>query len=52
MSGTTFNGNAATGGGGVLFGGATNLTNKYYYTGFGSPGIGGVYYATFAYNVF
>lgn len=32
--------------------GATNLTNKYYYTGFGSPGIGGVYYATFAYNVF
>ncbi len=32
--------------------GGTNLTNKYYYTGFGSPGIGGVYYITYAYNVF
>ncbi|SIN69842.1 carboxypeptidase-like regulatory domain-containing protein [Chitinophaga niabensis] len=32
--------------------GATNLTNRYYYTGFGSPAIGGVYYVTFAYNVF
>lgn len=32
--------------------GATNLTNKYYYTGFGSPGIGGVYYITYSYNVF
>ncbi|WP_143308996.1 TonB-dependent receptor [Chitinophaga vietnamensis] len=32
--------------------GATNLTNTYYRTGFGSPGIGGMYYVTFAYNVF
>ncbi|NIG54167.1 TonB-dependent receptor [Chitinophaga sp. Cy-1792] len=32
--------------------GATNLTNTYYRTGFGSPAIGGMYYATFAYNVF
>lgn len=32
--------------------GSTNLTNKYYRTGFGSPAIGGMYYATFSYNVF
>ncbi len=32
--------------------GATNLTNRYYYTGFGSPAIGAVYYVTLAYNVF
>ncbi|HVI47159.1 MAG TPA: carboxypeptidase-like regulatory domain-containing protein [Chitinophaga sp.] len=32
--------------------GATNITNKYYRTGFGSPAIGGLYYITFAYNVF
>lgn len=32
--------------------GATNLTNRYYYTGFGSPAIGALYYATLAYNVF
>ncbi|WP_119080579.1 TonB-dependent receptor [Chitinophaga alhagiae] len=32
--------------------GATNLTNRYYYNGFGSPAIGAVYYATLAYNVF
>jgi outer membrane receptor protein involved in Fe transport len=32
--------------------GATNLTNKYYQTGFGNPSIGGVYYVSFGYNVF
>jgi outer membrane receptor protein involved in Fe transport len=32
--------------------GATNLFNKYYYTAFGNPGIGGIYYVSFAYNVF
>lgn len=32
--------------------GGTNLTNKYYRNGFGSPAIGGMYYITFAYNVF
>jgi len=32
--------------------GATNLTNTYYRTGFGSPAIGGMYYVSFAYNVF
>ncbi|RAJ05134.1 TonB-dependent receptor-like protein [Chitinophaga skermanii] len=32
--------------------GATNITNKYYRTGFGSPAIGAMYYVTFAYNVF
>ncbi|CAL1519446.1 carboxypeptidase-like regulatory domain-containing protein [Chitinophaga sp. MM2321] len=32
--------------------GATNITNKYYRTGFGSPAIGGMYYVTYAYNVF
>ena len=31
--------------------GGTNVMNKYYYTGFGSPGIGGLYYISFAYNV-
>ncbi|MHA4811678.1 TonB-dependent receptor [Flavitalea flava] len=32
--------------------GATNLTNKYYSTGTANPMIGGVYYVTYAYNVF
>jgi hypothetical protein len=32
--------------------GATNLTNKYYSTGIANPNIGGVYYVTYAYNVF
>ncbi|PSL46268.1 TonB-dependent receptor-like protein [Chitinophaga niastensis] len=32
--------------------GATNITNTYYRTGFGSPAIGGMYYVSFAYNVF
>jgi len=32
--------------------GGTNLLNKYYRTGWGSPAIGGLYYVSFAYNVF
>ena len=32
--------------------GGTNIFNKYYYTGFGSPKIGGLYYVSFAYNIF
>jgi outer membrane receptor protein involved in Fe transport len=32
--------------------GATNLTNQYYSTAVGNPNIGGVYYITYAYNVF
>ena len=32
--------------------GSTNLTNKYYSTAVGNPNIGGVYYVTYAYNVF
>ncbi|MBZ5855745.1 TonB-dependent receptor [Flavihumibacter profundi] len=32
--------------------GATNLTNKYYRNGFGNPAIGGMYFVTYAYNVF
>lgn len=32
--------------------GASNLTNHYYVTGFGNPAIGGLYYASIAYNVF
>lgn len=32
--------------------GATNLTNHYYITAFGNPAIGGLYYASFAYNIF
>ena len=31
--------------------GGTNVMNKYYYTGFGSPAIGGLYYICFAYNI-
>ncbi len=32
--------------------GATNLTNKYYTSAFGNPQIGGLYYASFGFNVF
>ena len=32
--------------------GATNLTNSYYRTGFGNPSIGGLYYISYAWNVF
>jgi hypothetical protein len=32
--------------------GGINLTNTYYRNGFGSPAIGGMYYVTYAYNVF
>jgi outer membrane receptor protein involved in Fe transport len=32
--------------------GGTNLLNKYYRTGWGNPAIGGLYYVSFAYNVF
>jgi outer membrane receptor protein involved in Fe transport len=32
--------------------GASNLLNKYYYSALGNPYIGGVYYVSFAYNVF
>ncbi len=32
--------------------GATNVFNQYYYTGFGNPQIGGLYYISFGYNVF
>ncbi len=32
--------------------GASNLFNSYYKTSFGNPEIGGIYYASFAYNVF
>lgn len=32
--------------------GASNLLNKYYYSALGNPYIGGIYYASFAYNVF
>lgn len=32
--------------------GATNLMNKYYLNAFGNPEIGGLYYASFAYNIF
>ena len=31
--------------------GGTNIFNKYYYTAFGSPAIGGLYYVSFAYNI-
>ena len=31
--------------------GGTNVTNKYYQTGFGNPYIGGMYYLSFAYNI-
>jgi outer membrane receptor protein involved in Fe transport len=32
--------------------GGTNIFNKYYYTAYGSPKIGGLYYVSFAYNIF
>jgi len=32
--------------------GGTNITNKYYSTGIANPNIGGVYYVTYAYNIF
>ncbi len=32
--------------------GATNLMNKYYTNGFGNAQVGGLYYVSFAYNVF
>jgi len=32
--------------------GATNLFNKYYRSGFGSAQIGGIYYVSYAFNVF
>jgi outer membrane receptor for ferrienterochelin and colicin len=32
--------------------GATNLGNNYYQTGFANPSVGGIYYVSFAYNVF
>ncbi len=32
--------------------GGTNIFNKYYKTAYGSPQIGGLYYVSFAYNVF
>jgi outer membrane receptor protein involved in Fe transport len=31
--------------------GGTNIMNKYYQTSFGNPYIGGMYYASFAYNI-
>ena len=31
--------------------GGTNLTNKFYQTGFGNPYIGGMYYVSLAYNI-
>jgi outer membrane receptor protein involved in Fe transport len=31
--------------------GGTNIMNKYYYTAFGSPQIGGLYYVSFGYNI-
>jgi outer membrane receptor protein involved in Fe transport len=32
--------------------GATNLLNQYYIQAIGNPSIGGLYYASFTYNVF
>ncbi|MFY8128781.1 MAG: TonB-dependent receptor domain-containing protein [Chitinophagaceae bacterium] len=32
--------------------GGTNIMNNYFRTGFGSPAVGGLYYVSFAYNVF
>jgi len=32
--------------------GATNLLNKYYINAYANPAIGGLYYASFAYNIF
>ncbi|RYY40811.1 MAG: TonB-dependent receptor [Chitinophagaceae bacterium] len=32
--------------------GATNIGNQYYRSGYGSPYVGGLYYASFGYNIF
>lgn len=32
--------------------GGTNILNKYYKTAFGNPEVGGVYYVSYAYNIF
>lgn len=32
--------------------GGTNILNKYYRTGFGSPYVGGLYYVSYGYNIF
>ena len=32
--------------------GGTNLGNNYYRTGYGSPAVGGLYYASYGYNIF
>jgi len=32
--------------------GATNLFNQYYITAIANPSIGGLYYVSFAYNIF
>jgi hypothetical protein len=32
--------------------GGTNLANKYYRTGFGSPSVGGLYYVSYGYNIY
>ena len=32
--------------------GATNLLNHYYVTQYGNPAIGGLYYVSYAYNIF
>lgn len=32
--------------------GGTNIFNKYYYSAFGNPQVGGLYYVSFGYNVF
>jgi len=32
--------------------GASNLLNKYYYSAFGNPQVGGLYYVSFGFNVF
>ena len=37
---------------GVIRIGGTNLGNKYYRTGFGSPAVGGLYYVSYGYNIF
>lgn len=32
--------------------GGTNIFNRYYQTGFGNPGVGGLYYVSLGYNVY
>jgi hypothetical protein len=36
----------------VFRAGGTNLGNKYYRTGFGSPSVGGLYYVSYGYNIY